>query len=45
VKAANATVIIITHWIGILAATNKLALLQGGSSWPSATARRSSRGM
>ena len=30
-KAANTTVIIITHRIGILAATNKIAILQGGA--------------
>ena len=30
-KAANTTVIIITHRIGILAATNKIALMQGGA--------------
>jgi ATP-binding cassette subfamily C protein len=30
-KAANTTVIIITHRMGILAATNKLAILQGGA--------------
>jgi ATP-binding cassette subfamily C protein len=29
-KAANATVIIITHRIGILGATNKLVIMQGG---------------
>ena len=29
-KAANTTVIIITHRIGILGATNKLAIMQGG---------------
>src|SRR5882724_5603040 len=29
-KAANTTVIIITHRIGILAATNKIAIMQGG---------------
>jgi len=31
-KAANTTVIIITHRIGILAATNKIAIMQGGAS-------------
>ncbi|KRQ91716.1 type I secretion system permease/ATPase [Bradyrhizobium valentinum] len=30
-KAANTTVIIITHRIGILGATNKLAIMQGGA--------------
>ena len=30
-KAANTTVIIITHRIGILAATNKIAIMQGGA--------------
>jgi ATP-binding cassette subfamily C protein len=30
-KAANTTVIIITHRIGILAATNKIAIMQGGT--------------
>jgi ATP-binding cassette subfamily C protein len=29
-KAANTTVIIITHRVGILAATNKIAIMQGG---------------
>jgi ABC-type protease/lipase transport system fused ATPase/permease subunit len=29
-KAANTTVIIITHRIGILAATDKIAIMQGG---------------
>jgi PrtD family type I secretion system ABC transporter len=30
-KAANTTVVIITHRIGILAATNKIAIMQGGA--------------
>jgi PrtD family type I secretion system ABC transporter len=30
-KAANTTVIIITHRVGILAATNKIAIMQGGT--------------
>jgi ATP-binding cassette subfamily C protein len=30
-KAANTTVIIITHRIGVLAATNKIAIMQGGA--------------
>jgi ATP-binding cassette, subfamily C, type I secretion system permease/ATPase len=30
-KAANTTVIIITHRMGILAATNKIAIMQGGA--------------
>jgi ATP-binding cassette subfamily C protein len=30
-KAANTTVIIITHRIGILAATDKIAIMQGGA--------------
>ena len=30
-KAANTTVIIITHRIGILAVTNKIAIMQGGA--------------
>lgn len=30
-KAANTTVVIITHRLGILAATNKLAIMQGGT--------------
>ncbi len=30
-KAANTTVIIITHRIGILAVTNKLAIMEGGA--------------
>ena len=30
-KAANTTVIIITHRIGILGATDKLAIMQGGA--------------
>jgi PrtD family type I secretion system ABC transporter len=30
-KAANTTVIIITHRVGILAATNKIAIMQGGA--------------
>jgi len=30
-KAANTTVVIITHRLGILAATNKIAIMQGGA--------------
>jgi ABC-type protease/lipase transport system fused ATPase/permease subunit len=30
-KAANVTVVIITHRMGILAATNKIAIMQGGA--------------
>ena len=30
-KAANTTVVIITHRIGILAATDKIAIMQGGT--------------
>ena len=30
-KAANAIVVVITHRIGILAATDKIAIMQGGA--------------
>ena len=30
-KATNTTVVIITHRIGILAATDKIAIMQGGA--------------
>ena len=44
-KAANTTVIIITHRIGILGATNKLAIMQGGAVSAFGEAGKFSRGV